>query len=273
MVRRIGFALALIVPFCVASPASGRTAQAEGFVRIGAGTFRMGSTEREPGRLDDEAPHRVRVSRAFLMRATEVTQHQWQELMGNAPSAFAECGGDCPVENVTWFDAVAYANAASRRDRLPECYDLGSCDGAPGTPDWKCVFVQSRGPACTGYRLPTEAEWEHAAGLAPGSLDGAAWYEANSDARTHEVGRKRPNAAGLHDLAGNVGEWCGDWHDPQPLRDATDPAGPPSGSYRIVHGGSFASGPAHLRPGARAWAPPDQRSPQIGFRLVRTLAR
>jgi formylglycine-generating enzyme required for sulfatase activity len=171
-----------------------------GYVAIPAGEFLMGSPSGEEGRDSDEKQHRVRITRGFYLKATEVTQGEWEAVMGSNPSSFKSCGKTCPVENVSWNDAVTYLNKLSDRERLPRCYD------ASGT------FV---GLSCKGYRLPTEAEWEYAARAgttgavyagtwdikgknnAP-ALGPIAWYGGNSGALVR--GRCR-----LRRLAGEAG--------------------------------------------------------------------
>ncbi len=115
------------------------------FRYIPAGSFQMGSPPEELGRYDNERQHRVTLTRAFWMGETEVTQGQWRAVTGSNPSRFTACGDDCPVEMVSWFDVVKYANGLSRMAGLAECYRIS--DG-----------VTFRGPDCEGYRLPTEAE-------------------------------------------------------------------------------------------------------------------
>jgi formylglycine-generating enzyme required for sulfatase activity len=229
-----------------------------GYVRIAPGTFVMGSPESETGRGDDELQHRVTLTRAHCMKATEVTQGEWQALMGSNPSAFQNCGENCPVEQVSWDDAVAFANALSRREGLPECYPLGRFSGLD----------------CRGYRLPTEAEWEYAARAGTtaarfGDVDDVAWYDGNSGGTTHPVGQKQANAWGLYDMLGNVWEWTGDWYGAH-LDAATDPTGAASGTSRVFRGGSWFFYLRGARASDRGDTAPDNRNLNLGFRLVRT---
>jgi formylglycine-generating enzyme required for sulfatase activity len=248
-----------------AAPAVGRLSGATrgcpaGYVRISPGTFTMGSPTGEKGREDDETQHAVFVSRAFCMMALEVTQGEWQAAMGNNPSEFKNCGANCPVEQVSWDDAVGYANALSRREELPECYSGSTFSGI----------------SCKGYRLPTEAEWEYAAragtrGATYGrDIDSVAWYDQNARGSTHVVLQKQPNAWGLYDMLGNVWEWTGDWYDVYPGR-VIDPTGPVSGSGRVIRGGSWADFARYARASDRVAVPEGSRNSALGFRLVRTM--
>ncbi len=230
-----------------------------GFVRIPPGSFQMGSPASEQGRYKDEGPqHRVTITRAFLMQATEVTQGQYRALMGKNPSHFTSCGDNCPVEKVSWHEAVAYCNALSRKEGLEECYDGD----------------RLRGLDCKGYRLPTEAEWEYAAragstGARYGDLDSVAWYKGNSGKSTHTVGKKRPNAWGLYDMLGNVLEWCHDWKGDYSSSSATDPTGPRTGSRRVRRGGSWVNVAGYVRAAIRLNFTPDGRDYILGFRPLR----
>jgi len=245
------------------------------WVLINAGTFTMGSPEDEPGRGDDETLHRVTITRDFLLQSTEVTQGQWQEVMGNNPSHFHRCGRDCPVEKVTWFEAVAYTNALSKREGLPECYRLGGCTKSPGQ-GMLCTSMSFEGLSCRGYRLPTEAEWEYAARAGSrrplyGDLGSIAWYFANSGLTTHPVGLKRPNPWGLYDIFGNVREWCHDWYGPLQPGPARDPIGPPDGVKRVRRGGAWFYLTSYTRAADRNGCTPDYRRSGIGIRPARSM--
>lgn len=133
-------------------------------VEILPGRFEMGSSPEEPGRSRVEKIHRVTITRPFVAMTTEVTQGQWEALMGTNPSVFQACGAQCPVENINWYEAVAYANARSEKDGLPTCYE--NPDGRPYTAKDAALKRAVRWPEvldCAGWRLPTEAEWEYMA--------------------------------------------------------------------------------------------------------------
>ena len=247
------------------------------FVRIPAGEFLMGSH----GNL--AFPHerpvtQVQIRSAFWMGKYEVTQRQWRAVMGTNPSRFENCGLDCPVESVSWDEVQGFV----RR--------LNAMEGG------------------ARYRLPTEAEWEYAARAGTSTdtpagnlqirgersaplLDGIAWYGGNSgvdyagawDCRDweekqyrssrcgpHPVGKKDPNAFGLHDMLGNVLEWVGDWHGEYPGGLLTDPAGPPEGSGRVLRGCGWNGSARDCRPSHRGWGNSGSRVGYLGFRLVRT---
>jgi formylglycine-generating enzyme required for sulfatase activity len=251
----------------------------EGYVRIEPGEFTMGSPEDELrlglGRFGDETQHRVTITRAFALKATEVTQAEWRSVMGTDPSGFADCGDTCPVEQVSWFDAVDYVNRVSDAEGLPRCY----------ADDDERTFA---GPACLGYRLPTEAEWEYAARAGTQTayhtgvntqtdcnddpnLNSAGWYCGNSGDTTHPVGQKQVNAWGLYDMHGNVWERVQDWYAAYPAGAAVDPAGPASGEVRVSRGGSWFNDAQFARSAYRSgYAPADRRS-SLGFRPSRSL--
>ncbi len=288
----------------------------DGFAHIPAGEFWMGTLVGEPGRQDDEGPRRrVEITRAFWLKTTEVTQAEWNALlpsMGGTrnPSAFPSCGEDCPVDSVDWWESLAWCNAKSRSEALPECYDLSSCTGEPGR-SYFCTTLQVNATGgnpleCEGYRLPTEAEWEYAAragteaafyngeitqpGVSPLDplLDLIGWYGGNS-AATYEdandcsggggpercgpqpVALKLPNAWGLHDAAGNVNEWVWDLYGAYPAGPATDPLGGGRGSERVWRGGSWSTSAAHCRSAARLRLDPAIGPHWTGFRPARTV--
>ncbi len=263
-----------------------------GWVCIPAGAFTMGSPVTEPGRdnlNDDEVQHQVTITRAFWMKATEVTQGEWQAVTGNNPSGFNACGANCPVEEVRWYEAVAYANALSRKDGYAPCYAKSpgvayddAAAAAKMTPDWV------DGLSCPGYRLPTEAEWEYAArsgtttafysgpitnvecSPVDPNLDKVGWYCANSNSTTHSVATKQPSPWGLYDMLGNVWEFVWDWYGPY-SGNVTDPLGPVSAGDRVGRGGSFAEAAKYHRTAYREYDHPDVRYNFLGVRLVRSI--
>jgi len=279
-----------------------------GYVRIEPGCFQMGSPANEPGRDDDEKRHRVCISRSYYLKSTEVTQGEWQDLMGNNPSHFKHCGSDCPVETVNWYEALAYCNALSRSEGLSECYTLSGCGGKKPGNDMECEKVRFSGLSCSGYRLPTEAEWEYAARAGTGTaiytgsmeikgannapaLDPIAWYGGNSGVDykggigcsdwpekqrsssrcgTHRVSGKRANVWGLHDMLGNVWEWCWDWYGDYG-GTATDPMGSDAGSYRVLRGGSWSNLAGNVRAALRFRRSPGFRNDYLGFRPARSI--
>jgi len=238
------------------------------FRRIPSGVFFMGSSPDEHGRFADEVRHRVVITHGFWMMEREVTQKEWTALMASNPSAFQSCGGNCPVENVSWYDALRFTNALSKRAGLPPCYEI---DGPA---------VRFAGVGCRGYRLPTESEWEYAARagsmyLYAGGNDPAAvaWYQDNSQGRTHQVGTLRSNRWGLFDMSGNVWEWCWDGYRKRyPDDTVRDPLGPPSATAeRVLRGGAWRFGARDCRVAARFRLVPGYKSYIAGFRVVRSI--
>lgn len=209
-------------------------------VYLAGGEFTMGSNAGNP----DEAPaHKVRLT-GFLIDKFEVTQAMFAQAQLPNPSHWNE-NAKRPVERIRWRDAKQYCNERSLLEGLKACYD-------EKTADWDCDY------SANGYRLPTEAEWEYAAkGGADGLFDfGQAeklrqfsWFAENASEQTHPVGQKKPNRWGLHDLYGNVSEWCEDVYSPSYYRESpvADPAGPPSPGKdvkRAMRGGSWKSSAA-----------------------------
>jgi formylglycine-generating enzyme required for sulfatase activity len=215
------------------------------FVLVPAGSFQMGSTN---GNSSELPVHEVVISEAFELGRYEVTQAEWESVMGSNPSSFT--GDDTrPVESVSWDDVQLYIEALNAQN-----------DG----------FV---------YRLPTEAEWEYACragttGDYAGDLDAMAWYSSNSGSQTHPVGQKEPNAWGLYDMHGNVWEWVQDRYSSSyySVSPGTDPPGPTSGSYRVHRGGAWYSSAIRCRSAYRGGDSPGDRHSGLGFRLVRTSA-
>jgi formylglycine-generating enzyme required for sulfatase activity len=273
---------------------------------IPAATFTMGSPSGELGRATDETQHSVTISRSFFLGQTEVTQGQWKALSGGTnPSCFqSTTGTTCttsnandsgPAEQLDWYSAVGFANARSASEGLLSCYTLTGCtDAADG---WKegnhsgCTGATFAGLTCTGYRLPTESEWEYAAragtttatylGNLSGavddcttpqpSLDGIAWWCRNSGERTRPVKSKEPNSWGLYDTLGSVYEWQTDWFGSYPGRVA-DPIGPPTppGFSRVARGGAWNIRSLGQRAADRMGNSPTARFSIYGLRLART---
>ena len=212
------------------------------FVWVPPGQFQMGSISSAAEEDEEQPLTQVLISRGFWMGKYEVTQAQWQSVMGSNPSDNTNCGGDCPVEAVSWEDVQEFIGKLNARS-----------GGRP-------------------YRLPTEAEWEYAARAGTMTdtyagdlttqrgndpvLNGIAWYSSNSGGTTHPVGEKAANAWGLHDMLGNVYEWVQDRYWRYPGGTVTDPVGPESGSARAARGGSWNLNARYCRSARRFWYSP-----------------
>jgi len=239
--------------------------------RIPAATFQMGSPDRT-GEDDEHPQHEVRITRPFYLGVTEVTQAQYEAVMGNNPSHFSATGGgkdkvagqsteQHPVEQVSWLDAVKFCNKLSELEGRKPFYEIEG--ERVSVPDW----------LAPGYRLPTEAEWEYACGGDPGDPAEFAWFSPKSESVTHAVSRKRANRFGLYDMLGNVWEWCWDRYEKdyykQLVRD--DPTGPDAAGAagRVIRGGSWYDDPGSCRSANRDWFAPDRRDSYLGFRVAR----
>ena len=254
-----GFRVALSVSKNITVPVS-ETVNLD-MVWIEPGTFRMGSPEDELGRDYNETQHQVTLTKGYWMGQYEVTQAQYEAVMGTNPSDFN--GADLPVEQVSWDDAMEF------------CAKLTASAKAAG-----------RLPAGYEYTLPTEAQWEYACrGGTRGALnngkymsdkfecdemDEVGWYWYNSDYMTHPVGQKQPNAFRLYDAHGNVCEWCLDWYGDYPTGPVTDPAGPETGSHRVMRGGSYGDDACDCRSAVRSYSSPSESYNFCGFRVALT---
>ncbi|MDR2193750.1 MAG: SUMF1/EgtB/PvdO family nonheme iron enzyme [Treponema sp.] len=250
-----------VAPALPPAPAPDESPVPEGFVLVDGGTFHMGSAN---GDKEERPVHTVTV-RSFYMSIYEVTQKEYEAVMGINPSRFK--GPDLPVESVSWYDVVDYCNKRSIKEGLTPAY-RGSGNAVT------CNF------RADGYRLPTEAEWEYAAkggGKDPleytyagsNSADAVAWYNDNSGGSTHPVGTKLGNSLGLYDMSGNVWEWCWDWYGSYKSGYITNPAGAASGSDRVARGGSWGIKVQNVRSAARDFDTPSNQSSYLGFRVVR----
>jgi len=238
---------------------------------IEPGTFIMGSPGDELGRLEDESQHQVTLTQGYWLGKYEVTQGQYQAVMGENPSEQQDTWGDYhniginyPVYNVSWNDATNFCAklTAIEREagRLPEGYE---------------------------YTLPTEAQWEYAcrAGTTTAlnsgkelsgywecpEMDEVGWYSGNSSKELYPMGQKQPNAWGLYDMHGNVSEWCLDWYGDYPTSAVTDPTGPDTGEYRMIRGGCWNSNADHCRSAVRYHNLPSRVSSDDGFRVALAL--
>ncbi len=254
----------------------------DGFILIRGGSFPMGSPETENWRIDDETQHQAAVS-SFFIDPYETTQRDYNRLMGGNPSTFT--GDDLPVENISWLDAVRYANAKSTDAGLTPVYVI-----AENGVTWDL--------SADGYRLPTEAEWEYACragtttpfnterslNAAEANFYGHYPYEIEEnyfnnsvlEARPGEyrqttiaVGNFEPNAWGLYDMHGNVNEWCWDYYGAYDPKAAEDPTGPASGTRHVYRGGGWNDFAKNMRSAYRAAGQEDMHSYNLGLRLVR----
>jgi formylglycine-generating enzyme required for sulfatase activity len=255
-------------------------------IDVSATPFTMGSPETELGRSADEVAHQVTLTRNYMLMTTEVTQEQFENIMGYNPAHFGpngsgtDCGPTCPVEQVSWDECAAYGNVLSRREGVSECYD---CSGTGRNVECTLSPNYASPYDCPGYRLPTEAEWEYAARAGSttatyrGDLDAAdcvtttlheaAWYSCNSEGTTHAVAQMEPNVWTLRDMLGNVYEWVHDVYGPYPPGAVTDPTGAVGEGFHVVRGGAWHESAFEIRASYRAF---DEPPNHIGCRMARS---
>jgi len=227
---------------------------------------------------------------SFSMSKYQVTQAQYQEVMGTNPSYFngtagreadsGEVQSRRPIERVTWYDAIEFCNKLSVKEELTPVYTIEGRSPPSGYPIISATVTPNW--SANGYRLPTEAQWEYACragsttqwhfgdveGTDNTGLRGYAWYTVNSNSKTHEVGKKLPNAFGLYDMHGNVWEWCWDWLGTYDAEDTTNPLGASSSTQRVIRGGSLNSIAMNSRSAHRFAGLPDTNDGDRGFRVV-----
>ena len=236
-------------------------------VLVKAGTFTMGATPEMKEPFDWEKPaHKVTLTKDYYMGRTEVTQALWQAVMGSNPSHFKDLSGS----QSSFWQKLWGSKSTEKSCNLPvEQVSWDDCQ----------QFIKKLN-ALTGknFRLPTEAEWEFAARggnqsqhfqySGSNNLDDVAWYEYNSNVKTHPVGTKQPNELGLYDMSGNVWEWCNDWYEDYSSDAQTDPKGPSNGSYRVFRGGGWGDVARDCRSSIRIGNAPDFSCIVLGLRLA-----
>ena len=270
------------------SPSEVATPSPLNLIELQPGTFQMGSPTGEPGRDTDETLHEVTISQGFTISQMEITQGQYFTVMGERPvsdrCSNAGVGDELPVVCIVWMDAVRFCNRLSTMEGLESAYVIEGED-----------VIWNEG--ATGYRLPTEAEWEYAARAgtrdryagtndvgevcnyanvadAAGKAKNPSWTVFDCDdgfEALAPVGSKLPNAWQLYDMTGNAWEWVWDFYGPYPEDSVEDPRGPERASNRVLRGGSWAFAPRYARVAVRLWGVPSRRYGLLGFRVARSL--
>ena len=260
-------------------------------VQIPGGTFTMGSNDSTD--WNAQPAHHVILTDSFYIGIYVLTQEQWQTVMETNPSYFQGTSDDRivtsgeiqirrPVDCVSWYDTIVFCNRLSIQEGLTPAYRIS---GSTNPNDWGNIPTSSNSTwnaveivsGSRGYRLPTEAQWEYACRAETttiwsygNTMNGDyMWFYPNGNNRTHEIGKKMPNAWGLYDMHGNVWEWCWDRYSTYTGGVQTNPSGASSGSDRIIRGGAFDSSGPNTRLALRSSYSPDYKSSNFGFRLVR----
>lgn len=292
-----------------ATPRDSAAATPSGWVRVPPGAFMMGTPQTNPLRDPDEHHTPVRVDRGLLLSATELTQRQWRDVMGTNPSYFQGCGDNCPVEEITFWDALSYCNKRSEKEDLPPCYELHGCRTQEGSTSagLRCELATFRGVTCGGYRLPTSEEWEYAARAGTWTdtyagalriqdqrrapvLDAIAWHGGHNAADyagaadcsswsgrderaagcgSHPVGQLNANAWGLHDMIGNVWEWV--WPRAPGGCSGFGDVSATSNDRAMCAGGGWYNDARDCRAANRFALPGNQHFFNIGMRLARSV--
>ncbi len=225
-------------------------------VSVAGGSFLMGNNN---GTNTEKPAHTVSLN-GFSISRTEITQEQFENVMGSNPSYSKN--PDMPVEQVTWFEAVEFCNRLSMMEGLTPAYSISG----------KTVTWNTQ---ADGYRLPTESEWEFAAGSGTSdgkqavSAEGSVWNSTNSAGQSHECGKLEANAADLFDMCGNVSEWCWDYYGVYRTGEQHNPKGTESGTQRVIRGGGWNSNPQQCTATFRDCQKPEIRSSYTGFRICR----